>query len=116
RTLIEMMGRISGEEPRMWNVGTVGFGSYHFQYDSGRKGDGHILGFYPRRNKLTIYLMDGTASHSDALNQLGKHTMSRVCLYIRRLSDVELSVLEQVLRHSYEHITSQDGQMKRVIR
>lgn len=55
-TLIEMMPRISGHEPTLWNVGTIGFGTYHYKYDSGREGDGHTIGFYPRRGKLTIYL------------------------------------------------------------
>ena len=60
-TLIEMMRGISGHEPTLWNVGTIGFGTYHYKYDSGREGDGHTIGFYPRKGKLTIYLMDGTA-------------------------------------------------------
>ena len=70
-TLIEMMQRISGHEPTLWNVGTIGFGTYHYQYDSGREGDGHTIGFYPRKGKLTIYLMDGTARHSELLAKLG---------------------------------------------
>jgi hypothetical protein len=116
RALIEMMHRITGEEPRMWNVGTVGFGAYHFRYDSGREGDGHVLGFYPRKDKLTVYLMDGTARHREALAHLGNHTSSRVCLYIKRLADIELPILEQVLKDSYAYITSHDGQMQRVTR
>ena len=58
--LMEMMQRISGHEPKMWNVGTIGFDTYHYKYDSGREGDGHVIGFYPRKGKITIYLMDGT--------------------------------------------------------
>ena len=58
-TLIEMMQRISGREPTLWNVGTLGFGTYHYKYDSGREGDGHTIGFYPRKGKITVYLMDG---------------------------------------------------------
>jgi len=60
QALIKMMQRISGHEPKMWNVGTIGFDSYHFKYDSGREGDCQIIGFYPRKGKLTVYLMDGT--------------------------------------------------------
>ena len=114
RALITMMRRITGDEPRVWNVGTIGFGAYHYRYESGREGDNHVLGFYPRKDRLTVYLMDGTARHRESLQGLGKHTSSRVCLYIRRLGEVQLPVLEGVLRQSYEYITSQDGQMQRV--
>lgn len=114
RVLIEMMQRISGHQPRLWNVGTVGFDTYHYRYDSGREGDSQILGFYPRKNKMTIYLMDGTSRHSALLARLGKHSTSRVCVYIKRLSDIELPVLEQIVRQSYEYIKSQDGHMQRV--
>ncbi len=114
RVLIEMMSRISGHRPRLWNVGTIGFDSYHFKYDSGREGDGHAIGFYPRRGKITVYLMDGTARHAQMLAGLGKHTTSRVCVYIKRLSDVDLATLEGVVRASYEYVKSQDGNMHRV--
>lgn len=114
RVLIEMMTRISGHQPRLWNVGTIGFDSYHFKYDSGREGDSHAIGFYPRRGKITVYLMDGTARHAQLLSGLGKHTTSRVCVYIKRLSDVDLTTLEGVLRASYDYIKSQDGNMHRV--
>jgi hypothetical protein len=113
--LIEMMQRISGHEPKMWNVGTIGFDAYHYKYDSGREGDCQIIGFYPRKNKITVYLMDGTVRYSELLAQLGKHTTSRVCVYIKRLSDIELSILEQIVQQSYEYIKSQDGHMHRAL-
>ena len=115
RTLIEMMRRISGQDPQLWNVGTVGFDTYHYKYESGREGDATPMSFYPRKGKLTIYLMDGTSRHSELLAGMGKHTTSRVCLYIKRLSDVDLGVLERVVRESYEYVKSQDGRMHRVI-
>ncbi len=114
RALIAMMRRITGHEPRLWNVGTIGFGLYHYRYDSGREGDGHVLGFYPRKNKITVYLLDGTARHREALQHLGKHTSSRVCLYIRRLDDIQLPVLEAVLRETCENLTAEDGRVRRV--
>ena len=114
RALIEMMRRISGHEPRLWNVATIGFDSYHFRYASGREGDGHCLGFYPRKGKTTIYLMDGTARHADLLADLGTHTTSRVCVYVKRLSDVSLPVLERVLQESYDYLKAQDGSVGRV--
>jgi len=114
RVLMDLMHRISGHEPRVWNVGTIGFDSYHFRYDSGREGDGHALGFYPRRGKTTVYLMDGTARHADLLAQLGTHTTSRVCVYLKRLADIQLPVLEDVLRQSYEYLKANDGTMHRI--
>ncbi|HEY4267820.1 MAG TPA: DUF1801 domain-containing protein [Galbitalea sp.] len=114
RTLIEIMQRISGQPPVMWNVGTIGFDTYHFKYDSGREGDPAAMSFYPRKGKMTVYLLDGTARHADLLARLGKHTTSRVCLYIKRLGDVDPAVLEQIVRQSYEYIKSQDGHMHRV--
>jgi len=113
--LIEMMQRISGHEPKMWNVGTIGFDAYHYKYDSGREGDSQTIGFYPRKGKITVYLMDGTVRYSELLARLGKHTTSRVCVYIKRLSDIELPILEQIVQQSYEYITSQDGHMRRAV-
>ena len=115
RVLIDLMQRVSGQEPKLWNIGTIGFGIYHYKYDSGREGDAHILGFYPRKGKITIYLMDGTARHAELLAKLGKHTTTGYCLYIKRLSDVDLAVLEQIVRESYEHITSQYGQIDHML-
>ncbi|HTH72760.1 MAG TPA: DUF1801 domain-containing protein [Candidatus Pristimantibacillus sp.] len=115
--LLEMMQRISGESPRLWNVGTIGFDTYHYKYDSGREGDGLVIGFYPRKGKITVYLMDGTARHAELLAKLGKHTTTGYCVYIKRLSDVELPILEQIVQKSYEYIKSksQGGPIDRIL-
>ncbi len=115
QALIKMMRRISGQKPKLWNVGTIGFDTYHFKYDSRREGDSQTIGFYPRNDKMTVYLMDGTARHSELLSRLGKHTTSRVCVYIKRLSDVDLTILETIVQQSYEYIKSQDGHMHRAV-
>jgi hypothetical protein len=115
RMLIEIMQQISGHPPTMWNVGTIGFDTYHYKYDSGREGDATPMSFYPRKGKMTVYLMDGTARHSELLARLGRHTTSRVCVYIKRLSDIQLPILEQILRESYEYVKSQDGHMHRAV-
>ena len=117
RVLIEMMRRISGHEPKLWNVGTLGFDSYHYKYDSGREGDSFIIGFYPRKGKITVYLMDGTARFSELLANLGKHAVTGYCIYIKQLSNVELPVLEQIVRKSYEYIKSMsnDGPINRIL-
>lgn len=114
RELISMMKKISGHDPVIWNVGTIGFDTYHYKYESGREGDCHVLGFYPRDGKITFYLMDGTNQHSDLLKQLGKHTTSKACVYIKRLSDVDLHILEKLLRDSYTYIKALDGKMHRM--
>ncbi len=115
KILIEMMQAISGSKPAIWNVGTIGFDSYHYKYDSGREGDSFIIGFYPRKGKITIYLMDGTARYSELLDKLGKHTTTGYCIYIKHLSDVELPILEQILQKSYENIKSQDGHINQIL-
>jgi hypothetical protein len=115
QVLLKMMQRISGHKPQKWNVGTIGFDTYHYKYDSGREGDGHVMGFYPRKGKITVYLMDGTARHSKLLAKLGKHTTTGYCLYIKRLSDIDLPILEQILQQSYQYIKSQDGHIDRVL-
>jgi hypothetical protein len=115
KVLVPMMQRISGHEPKLWNVGTIGFDTYHYKYDSGREGDCQTIGFYPRKGKITFYFMDGTARYSDLMTRLGNHTSTRVCIYIKRLSDIQLPVLEQMLQQSYDYIKSQDGHMHRAL-
>ncbi len=116
-TLLEIMQRISGHAPKLWNVGTIGFDTYHYKYDSGREGDGLVIGFYPRKGKITIYLMDGTARYAQLLAKLGKHTTTGYCVYIKRLSDIELAVLEQIVEQSYEHIKleAQNGPIRQIL-
>lgn len=104
--LIEMCQRISKHQPQLYGIGTIGFDTYHYKYASGREGDGHTLGFYPRKGKITIYLMDGTARYEQLLAKLGKHTTTGYCVYIKRLSDIRLPVLEKILHESYAHIQS----------
>lgn len=115
--LIEMMKHISGSEPKLWNVGTIGFDSYHYKYGTKREGDNFIIGFYPRKGKVTIYLMDGTTRYSKLLAKLGKHTVTGYCIYIKRLSDIELPILEQIIEQSYEFIKSksQNGPIDRIL-
>ena len=105
--LSELMYKISGEQSILYGIGTIGFGVYKYEYTSGRKGEAHTLAFYPRKNKITIYLMDGTARYAELLARLGKHTTTGYCIYIKQLSDIDISVLEQLLAQSYAFITEQ---------
>lgn len=115
KALIEIMQQISGSKPKLWNVGTIGFDTYHYRYDSGREGDNFIIGFYPRKGRITVYLMDGTARYPGLLAKLGKHTTTGYCVYIKQLGDVELPILEKILKKSYENIKSQDGHINRIL-
>lgn len=105
-TLVEMMQKISGQEPLLYGIGTIGFGVYKYEYASGRKGEAHTLAFYPRKGKITIYLMDGTARYVEQLNKLGKHTTTGYCVYIKRLSEIQLPVLEKIIEGSYKNIST----------
>jgi hypothetical protein len=115
--LIEMMQKISGHKPKKWNAGTLGFDTYHYKYDSGREGDGLVIGFYPRKGKITIYLMDGTARYLELLAKLGKHTITGYCIYIKKLDDIELPVLEKIVQHSYDNIKlkSKNGPIDKIL-
>lgn len=104
--LMKIMKRISGEDPILYGLGTIGYGVYKYEYASGRKGEAHTLAFYPRKGKITIYLMDGTARYSSLLAKLGKHTITGYCVYIKRLEDVDVAILEQIIQQSYDTITS----------
>ena len=105
RTLVEIMSRVTGEKPVMWGPSIVGFGSYHYRYASGREGDWMLAGFSPRKRELTVYVMAGFKGAEETLARLGKHRVSSgSCLYIRRLSDVDLEVLEELIRGSVEHL------------
>src|SRR5690242_21939529 len=107
QALLKMMQRISEQEPKLWNVGTIGFDTYHYKYDSGREGDGHVIGFYPRKGKITVYLMDGTTRYAALLGKLGKHTKTGYCLYIKRRSGIDLPVLQKIMEQSYQNIKSE---------
>lgn len=115
--LVKIMREISGEDPILYGIGTIGFGVYKYKYKSGRKGEAHTLGFYPRKGKITIYLMDGTARYAKLLARLGKHTITGYCVYIKQLSDVELPVLEQIVQQSYKNIMSKskDGPVTEIL-
>ena len=95
--LLKMMQRLSGEAPKMWGDSIVGFGEYHYKYDSGREGDFMRVGFSNRKANLTIYIMPGYQDFDEELSRLGKHKKGKSCLYIKRLSDVDVDVLEDMV-------------------
>jgi hypothetical protein len=105
RALVAMMRRVTDAEPVMWGPSIVGFGSYHYRYASGREGDWMLTGFSPRKRDLTIYIMAGFKGADEALARLGAHrTSSGCCLYVKRLSDVDLEVLEELVATSVDRV------------
>ena len=96
----EMMARISGEKPVMWGPTMVGFGSHHYKYASGREGDLFLTGFSPRKANLVLYIMPGYGQFDDVMARLGKHKTGKACLYINKLEDVDLGVLEELIEKS----------------
>jgi hypothetical protein len=105
-TILELMKQVSGNEPKMWGSSIVGFGSYRYKGKSGREGDWMITGFSPRKANLTIYGIGGLEERDDLLTKLGKHTTGKGCLYIKRLSDVDLPTLQKLI----EEVVKQGGQ------
>ena len=100
------MQTITKKEPKMWGDTIVGFGSYHYKYASGREGDMLRVGFSPRKNALTLYVMN-TAIHEELLEQLGKHKTSKACLYIKKLADVDKKVLKKIIKTSFQYMAKQ---------
>lgn len=92
-----MMARLSGAPAKMWGPSIIGFGRYHYKYDSGREGDSLRIGFSPRKGQTVLYLIDGYAGKDAQLARLGKHKLGKSCLYIKRLSDVDMVVLEEMV-------------------
>jgi hypothetical protein len=103
-TVLEIMRRVTGEQPRMWGPGMVGFGSYHYRYESGREGDWFLAGFSPRKNDLTIYIVAGFDRFEALMDRLGKYRIGKSCLYVKRLDDVDLGVLEELVSVSVTHV------------
>ena len=102
REILAIMTRITGCEPIMWGPSIVGFDQYHYRYESGREGDFFITGFSPRKAALTIYIMPGFGEYDALMSKLGKHKTGRSCLYINKLEDVDMDVLEVLVRLSVE--------------
>ena len=98
KTIAAMMTEISGLKPKMWGPSIVGFGSYHYKYASGHEGDSALLGFSPRKQALTLYVLSGSDEEKELLTKLGKHTTGKCCLYIKQLSDVDLPTLKTLIR------------------
>lgn len=106
-TVLEMMKEITGMQPQMWGSSIVGFGSVHYRYDSGREGDMPIIGFSPRKQNLTLYIMVGSERYNDLLQNLGKHSTGASCLYVKRLSGIDIAVLKALIAESFRYMNEE---------
>jgi hypothetical protein len=102
--LLKMMEDITGEDAVRWGSSIVGFGSYHYIYESGREGDMPYIGFSPRKQSMTLYIMPGFDDYEEMLAKLGKHKIGKACLYVNKLADVDSNVLRSLIKRSYEHM------------
>lgn len=109
RTLLELMKRTTGEEPRVWSSGLIGFGTYHYRSSSGQEGDWFPVGFASRKAALTIYLGLQLDPLEELLTELGTHKSGKGCIYIKRLADVDPGVLERLVREAYARMTQTHG-------
>ena len=104
QTIIQIMQQASKSPAKMWGSSIIGFGSYHYQYASGREADWMRIGFSPRKQNMVLYIASGFAQYEDLLNQLGKYSVGKSCLYIKKLVEVDLPILERLIQGSVGHM------------
>ncbi|WP_299321934.1 DUF1801 domain-containing protein [Parasphingopyxis sp.] len=104
KTICALMERLSGEPPKMWGPSIIGFGQYHYKYESGREGDFLLTGFSPRKTALTLYIMGGFPRHEEIMARLGTYKTGKSCLYVKRLSDIDMDVLEELVTASLAYM------------
>ena len=108
--VLDLMKEVTGEEPVMWGTSIVGFGNYHYKYASGREGNWMKVGFSPRKKNMTLYIMDGFGSYNSLLQNLGKYSTGKSCLYINKLEDVDQEVLKELVRQSVASVSDRSSQ------
>ena len=104
QALLAFFDRVTGLKPRMWGPSIIGYGRYYYKYESGREGEFMLTGFSPRKSALTIYIMPGYRDMADKLARLGKHKLGKSCLYINKLDDVDLDVLEEIVLDGLDYM------------
>lgn len=105
--LLDFFSKITGEEPKMWGASIIGFGSYHYKYASGQEGDWMKLGFSPRKQKFSIYIMSGFDPLEEQLSALGKYKTGKGCLYVNKLADIDMNILESLVLESLNHLRAE---------
>ena len=104
KVLVDMMQKITKEKPKMWGPSIIGFGSYHYKYESGHEGDMCITGFSPRKAAISVYILMGFNKSPELMKKLGKYKMGKSCLYVKKLSDIDTKVLEELIEESVKYI------------
>ncbi len=102
--LVALFEKVTGEKAVMWGSSIIGFGQYHYKYDSGREGDFMLAGFSPRKTKFSIYIMAGFSRYDNYLEKLGKHKTGKSCLYVNKLADIDQSILEEMIKDSVKFV------------
>lgn len=102
--LIELLKEWSGFEPKMWGPSIIGFGNYHYTYESGHEGDAPLLGFSPRKSAFSLYVYSPVKEHEHFLDELGKFKMGKACIYVKRLSDINIETLEKMSKATLEYL------------
>ena len=105
-TLLQLFEQVTKQQAVMWGEKIIGFGSYHYKYTSGREGDWLLTGFAPGKQQLSIYIMNGFDTYQALLQKLGKHRTGKSCLYINKLADIDIAILEQILQRSVADMRS----------
>jgi hypothetical protein len=98
KELINLMKEVTGHDPVMWGTSIIGFGKYHYKYKSGHEGDAPLLGFSPRKSAISLYVSTGRDDQLHLINKLGSFKMGKVCIYLKKLSDIDQSVLIELMR------------------
>lgn len=104
--VLSIMKDVTKLEPKMWGATMIGFGSYHYKYESGREGDWFVTGFSPRKQALTLYIMAGFSNYDDLMERLGKYKTGKSCLYINKIEDINEEVLRELIKQSTDHISA----------
>lgn len=103
-TVIELMREVTGEEPVIWSAGTIGFGRYHYRYKTGQEGDFFKIGFAPRKDKLTLYVMSGLRGFEDILERLGPHTPTKSAVHLKSLEGIDRAALAELMSECVRHL------------
>ncbi|MBK7981381.1 MAG: DUF1801 domain-containing protein [Ignavibacteriae bacterium] len=101
--IIDIMKKVTKEEPKMWGTSIIGFGSYHYKYKSGHEGDMCLVGLSPRKQSITLYLSYDITQHQELLTSLGKYKSGKGCLYVNKEEDVDLKILEKVISNAFKN-------------
>lgn len=104
KVLVDLFEEVTPWPAVVWDGGFIGFGEYHYRYESGREGDSAVTGFIPRKTNITLFVATGLANYSDLLKKLGKHRTGKSCLYINKLEDVHLDVLRELIQREVAHM------------